>query len=119
VTIVAATREDAAGVIGQVLSLWGHTVRVAHDGPSALRLAEAFTPEVALLDIGLPKMDGYELAGCLRAIPGLAAMRLVAVTGYGRVRDREAAVRAGFHEHLVKPVTLAALEQVLARLGRG
>jgi PAS domain S-box-containing protein len=115
--LVVDDNEDAAKVIGQALRVWSHIVRVAHDGPSALRLVETFKPDLALLDIGLPAMDGYELARRLRALPGLAGMRLVAVTGYGQARDREAAQRAGFHEHMVKPVTLAALEQVLSRMG--
>ena len=104
-------------MIGQVLRVWSQIVRVAHDGFSALRIVETFKPDLALLDIGLPAMDGYELASRLRALPALAGMRLVAVTGYGQARDREAAQRAGFHEHMVKPVTLAALEQVLSRMG--
>ena len=64
-------------------------------------------------------MDGYELARRLRALPALAGMRLVAVTGYGQARDRKAAEQAGFHEHVVKPVTLAVLERVLARTTMG
>ena len=68
---------------------------------------------MALLDIGLPAMDGYELARRLRAMPALAGVRLVAVTGYGQDRDREAAEHAGFHEHVVKPVSLAVLERAL------
>jgi CheY-like chemotaxis protein len=105
--------EDAATLIARALTIWGHLVRVAHDGASALEIVETFTPEVAVLDIGLPAMDGYELARRLRARPGLAGVRLVALTGYGQARDREAALEAGFHEHLVKPVELDALERVL------
>ena len=79
----------------------------------AASVVETFTPDVALLDIGLPAMDGYELARRLRAMPALAGVRLVAVTGYGQARDREAAEQAGFHEHVVKPVSLAMLDRVL------
>jgi len=105
---------DAAGLLERALSIWGQVVRVAHDGPSALRIVETFTPDVALLDIGLPAMDGYELARRLRAMPALASVRLVAVTGYGQARDREATEQAGFHEHVVKPVSLAVLKRVLS-----
>ena len=105
--------EDAAKLLGRVLTAWGHRVSVAHDGASALEIVETFTPDVALLDIGLPEMDGYELARRLHAIPALAGVRLVALTGYGQVRDRDAALDAGFHEHMVKPVDLDALERVL------
>ena len=105
--------EDAARLIGKVLTAWGHIVSVAHDGASALEIIETFTPDVALLDIGLPVMDGYELARRLHAVPALAGVRLVALTGYGQARDRDAALAAGFHEHMVKPVDLDALERVL------
>jgi PAS domain S-box-containing protein len=108
--------EDAAALTAKLLSIWGQTVRVAHDGPSALRIVETFTPDLALLDIGLPAMDGYELARRLHAVPALAGVRLVAVTGYGQASDREAAAQAGFHEHLVKPVSLAILERVLSEV---
>jgi PAS domain S-box-containing protein len=105
--------EDAATLIRRVLTVWGHVVRVAHDGASALEIVESFTPDVAFLDIGLPAMDGYELARRFRALPALGGVRLVALTGYGQARDREAALEAGFHEHMVKPVDLDALERVL------
>ena len=105
--------DDAARMLGRVLTVWGHVVSVAQDGPSAPELVETFTPDVALLDIGLPAMDGYELARRLHAIPALAGVRLVALTGYGQARDRDAALDAGFHEHMVKPVDLDALERVL------
>ena len=94
-------------------------MHVAHDGPAALKIVEQVHARLALLDIGLPVMDGYELARRLRAMPALAGMRLVAVTGYGQARDREAAEQAGFHEHVVKPVTLAVLERVLSRTTTG
>jgi signal transduction histidine kinase/ActR/RegA family two-component response regulator len=114
--LIVDDNQDAADMLGKALSLWGQIVRVAHDGPSALKIVETFKPNLALLDIGLPAMDGYELARRLRAMPALAATRLVAVTGYGEARDRLAAEQAGFDEHVVKPVTLAALRQVLSRV---
>jgi CheY-like chemotaxis protein len=93
----------------------GYATEVAHDGPDALRLAAAFHPQIALLDIGLPVMDGYELAAHLREMPGLATIGLVAVTGYGQASDRQRAKEAGFQHHLVKPINLDELEGVLAK----
>jgi len=103
--------------MAKMLRAWGLTVCVAHNGPDALEIVESFNPDVALLDIGLPGMDGYELARRLRSMPALAHVRLTALTGYGQESDRDAAERAGFHEHLVKPVNLALLEQLLRRIG--
>jgi CheY-like chemotaxis protein len=74
----------------------------------------AFAPQVVLLDIGLPDIDGYEVARRLRALPGGAAMTLVAVTGYGQAEDRERALASGFQTHLVKPVDLVLLGRILA-----
>jgi signal transduction histidine kinase/ActR/RegA family two-component response regulator len=112
--LVVDDNRDAAETLAEVLSGAGHRVRVAFDGPSAIALAQEFGPDLAFLDIGLPVMDGYELARRLRALPNdLAALRLVAVTGYGQPSDRERAHAAGFDAHLVKPVSLeAALHQV-------
>ena len=90
----------------------GYDVRTAGDGPSALAKAEQFQPQVALLDLGLPVMDGYEVAERLRALgtPPLT----IAVTGYGQDADRTRSEAAGFAAHFVKPVDLAALEELLA-----
>src|SRR6202035_1696475 len=95
---------DAAESLAMLLRLWGHEVAVAHDGPGALRAAETQPPEVALLDIGLPGMDGYELARRLRPQPGLERTVLVALTGWGQEEDRRRSQEAGFDHHLVKPV---------------
>jgi PAS domain S-box-containing protein len=116
--LIVDDNQDAAEIIGKALSVGGQIVRVAHDGPAALQIVETFTPDLVLLDIGLPAMDGYELARRLRAMPGLAGARLVAVTGYGEARDRRAAEQAGFDAHVVKPVTLAALEHELSSVTR-
>jgi len=116
--LIVDDNQDAADMLAVVLTDWGHTVRVARDGPAALRLVEQFTPDIGLLDIGLPVMDGYELARRLRADPALAQLRLIAVTGYGQARDRAAAEQAGFDEHFVKPVDLAALKASLTRFSR-
>ena len=87
-----------------LLRLSGHKVEVAYDGESALNIAATFAPDIAFLDIGLPGMDGYEVARRLRALPGLEALRLIAVTGYGQDKDKAAALAAGFFLHLTKPV---------------
>jgi two-component system, chemotaxis family, CheB/CheR fusion protein len=105
---------DAADALALLARSWGHEVAVAHDGPGALALAESFAPESVLIDIGLPGMDGYELARRFREQPRYRDLVLVALTGYGREEDRYAAHTAGFDDHLVKPAEIEALEGVLA-----
>ncbi len=100
---------DAAELLAELLRISGHDVVVAHDAVTALAEVTSFVPEVAVLDIGLPVIDGYELAERLRALPGLDDVRLVALTGYGQDGDRERAARAGFARHLVKPVAMTTL----------
>jgi signal transduction histidine kinase len=107
--LVVDDNRDAAFALKRVLEALGQVVAVAHDAPSALREATRFQPEVALLDIGLPGMDGYGLAAELRA-PDL---RLVAITGYGQPRDRVRSRDAGFEHHLVKPVDIERLAALL------
>ncbi|HEU5057232.1 MAG TPA: PAS domain S-box protein [Kofleriaceae bacterium] len=102
--IVVDDNVDAADLTAVLLERAGHQVHVAHDGPGALNLAARVRPEIALLDIGLPVMNGYELADRLRASFGPAAPRLIAITGYGQGSDRERSLAAGFDDHLVKPV---------------
>ena len=99
-----------------LLTEFCYETRVAYDGASALTLVELFRPQLALLDIGLPVMDGYELARRLRNRPGHAHMRLVAVTGYGQKGDVEQALSAGFDEHFVKPIDIDRLEALLGRV---
>jgi two-component system CheB/CheR fusion protein len=105
---------DSAEALALLARSWGHEVAVAHDGPGALALAESFAPESAVVDIGLPGMDGYELARRFREQPRYRDLVLVALTGYGREEDRSAAHAAGFDGHLVKPAELEALEELLA-----
>jgi len=107
---------DAAEMLAQLLMHFGCAVHVVHDGPAALDAAVKFQPDIALLDIGLPVMDGYELARRLREHPLLANVRLVAVTGYGQRKDRERSEHAGFDDHLVKPLDMTQLRQTLTRL---
>jgi PAS domain S-box-containing protein len=111
--LVVDDNVDAARTLYALLSELGHVPAVAYDGVVALELAQSFKPNIALLDIGLPVMDGYELAGRLRAQLGEAALRLIAVTGYGQDGDRARAKRAGFNHHLVKPITVEALVTLL------
>ncbi len=113
--LIVDDNEDAAGLLSDLLEAMGHTTRVAHDGPTALRIVESFVPHLAVLDIGLPIMDGYELARRLRARVGDAA-KLVALTGYGQDADRQRAADASFDAHLVKPVTAEHLEHLLREL---
>jgi PAS domain S-box-containing protein len=107
--LVVDDNQDAARLMSAMLSHRGYATCVALDGPSALGVARDFKPDIALLDIGLPGMDGYELAGRLREIPGLADLRLIAVTGYGQESDRQRTAAAGFATHLVKPIDLMEL----------
>lgn len=106
---------DAAESLSVLLKLDHHEVRTASDGPTALAALQEFQPEVVLLDIGLPDMDGYEVARRVRAMPEVRDAVLVAVTGYGREEDRRRAMEAGFDHHLLKPVDLAALAEILGR----
>ncbi|HJV60524.1 MAG TPA: response regulator, partial [Albitalea sp.] len=107
---------DAAEMLRLLLEEHGHQVHCELDGPSALAAIDRFVPELALLDIGLPGMDGYELAGRLRSDPRLQGLRLVALTGYGRDPDRARALATHFDEHLVKPVTAERLLEVVGKL---
>jgi CheY-like chemotaxis protein len=107
---------DTADSLGLLLRLWGHAVHVAYDGPSALEAAREFRPEVLVLDLGLPRMTGYEVAERLRQEPGLGQTVVVAVTGHGREEDRRRTEEAGFRHHLLKPVDPNALRQLLIGL---
>ncbi len=91
----------------------GHQVTVAHDGKSGIELAEQVRPDVILLDIGLPRMDGYSVARHLRTLPAFVATRIIALTGYGASEARENARKAGFDQHLVKPVDADELEAAI------
>jgi signal transduction histidine kinase/ActR/RegA family two-component response regulator len=114
--LVVDDNEDIANVLSKTLVALGCVTRVAYDGPSAIAAAEGFDAHLVLLDIGLPVMDGYEVARQFRRTPATSAMRLVAVTGYGQASDQEKAFQAGFDEHIVKPFGLDAVRAVLGRL---
>ena len=102
-----------------LLQLMGNEVRTANDGPSALVVAKAFRPEVVLLDIGLPGMNGYEVARALRQMPETEHALLVAQTGWGQEEDRRRSAETGFNAHLVKPIDSEDLQKLLASLGTG
>jgi len=110
---------DVAQSLQEVLQLGAHTVEVAADGPAGLACARAFHPEVVLCDLGLPGMDGFEVARALRADPELRAVHAVALSGYALLDDVRRSLAAGFDEHLAKPVDLATLGRVLAEAPRG
>ncbi len=114
--LVVDDNEDAAELLAEALCALGYATRTAFDGPTALGLLETFEPDIALLDIGLPVMDGYELARRLREREGLDGLRIVAVTGYGQESDRQRALAAGFDALLVKPVDLSRLATLLKAL---
>ncbi len=107
---------DAALLLADLLRALGHEPIIAHDGPGALGTIAKSQPQLAILDIGLPGMDGYELAKHLRSVPGLEHVPVVALTGYGQPSDRDRSRAAGFEEHLVKPIDIGRLQSLFARL---
>jgi signal transduction histidine kinase/CheY-like chemotaxis protein len=111
--LVVEDNVDAAEMLGALLAELGHEVRLAGDGDEALAAIASYGPDLVLLDIGIPRVDGYEVARRVRAASGRAPT-LVALTGYGQAEDRARALAAGFDEHLTKPVDLAALTRILA-----
>ncbi|HTO97707.1 MAG TPA: response regulator [Myxococcales bacterium] len=113
--LVVDDNEDALEMLAEVLRAAGHEVRGAADGPSALELASEFRPEVAVLDLGLPLMDGYELASRLRLQLGGFCPVLVALSGYGQESDRARSTAAGFALHLVKPLETSELLAAIDR----
>jgi len=113
--VVVEDNEDVRAGLSTLLELGGHLVEVAADGPSGLATILASRPDVALVDVGLPGLDGYGVARAVRAVPEARGVMLVALTGYGRPEDRVRAAEAGFDAHLVKPIDEQALLAILAR----
>jgi CheY-like chemotaxis protein len=109
---------DAAAALELLLQEAGHLVRVAHTGPTGLAAALDFRPDVVLLDIGLPELNGWKVAKRIRQQPILHDIVLVAMTGYGQKADRQHSQRAGFDHHLVKPVDFGKLRQILAAVSK-
>ena len=111
--LVVDDNVDAAQALALLLEACGYHVVVAHDGPAALAMIQEWAPDVALLDLGMPTMDGYELAAHLRFAPGAEAMKVIAVTGRDQDEDARASRANGFAAHLVKPVDLRELAALL------
>jgi CheY-like chemotaxis protein len=105
---------DAAQSLALILEDWQHVVEYCYDSTKAIAIAQQFRPDVVLLDIGMPNLNGFDLARQFRATPELKTVRLVAVTGYGTPIHLDAGKNAGFEHHLVKPVDLEKLEEVLS-----
>jgi PAS domain S-box-containing protein len=116
--LVVDDSQDAADTCATVLELSGHEVQTAYSGRRALELARTFRPHALLLDIGLPDVNGYELARTIRAAPWAGGMVLIAVTGWGQGKDRRRALEAGFDHHLTKPIAAETLESLLQSLDR-
>ncbi len=103
-------------LIGKILSYFGHTVRTASNEIEALACLEEFNPRIVMLDVGMPGMDGYELARRIRQRPGFTRTAIVAVTGFGQESDKELARPAGINRHLLKPVSVAQVSSLVAEL---
>jgi len=114
--LVVDDNHDSAMSLAMILSIMGHDTRTAHDGESAVATAEGFLPEVVLLDIGLPILNGYEVAQRIRQQPWGTSMFLIAVTGWGQEEDRQRSEEVGLNVHMVKPVEPAALDKILTEL---
>jgi CheY-like chemotaxis protein len=117
--LVVDDNVDGAQSLARVLQICGHENRTAHDGPEALDAARLFQPDVVLLDIGLPGMNGYEVARRLRADPALSRAVVVALTGWGSEEDKRQSREAGFDFHLTKPVEVTAIQTILAQTNGG
>lgn len=113
--LIVEDHADCAESLASVLHLFGHEVEIAVDGPSALAAIGAYQPDVVLLDIGLPGMNGYEVAKQLSRPRSVLAPLLIAITGYGSESERSRSSESGIHLHMVKPVDLAHLKAVLKR----
>ena len=110
--LVVDDNQDAANALKLLLELDGHEVRVANDGVSGLALARHYKPDYLLLDIGLPRLNGYDIAASVRSDPALKGIMIVAITGYGQVHDRARTAAVGFDHHLTKPVEFSALQEL-------
>jgi CheY-like chemotaxis protein len=114
--LLVEDNRDAAETLAILLELLGHHMHVVHDGEAAMEAARSNVPDVMLVDIGLPGMDGYEVARRVCQDPALRRVTLIALTGYGRKEDKRRAMAAGFDYHLVKPVDADCLQKLLTRM---
>jgi CheY-like chemotaxis protein len=114
--LVVDDNHDSAVGLAMMLSIMGYETRTVHDGESAVTTAESFLPDVVLLDIGLPRLNGYEVAQRIREHAWGASMFLIAVTGWGQEEDRQRSSEVGMNVHMVKPVEPAVLERLLSEL---
>lgn len=114
--LVVDDNRDAAITTALMLKLFGHTTKLAHDGYAAAEVAATFQPELVLMDIGMPKLNGYDACRLIRQQPWASDAVFVACTGWGQDEDRRKAEAAGFDHHLVKPIELAELQRILATL---
>ncbi len=111
--LVVDDNHDAAMSLAMMLEIMGNETQTAHDGLEALEIAESFAPDLVMLDIGMPKLNGYETARRIRQQPWGRGMKLVALTGWGQDEDRRKSEEAGFNSHMVKPIDPTALDQLL------
>jgi CheY-like chemotaxis protein len=114
--LIVEDNHDTAESLSTLLEMWGHEVKIAFDGVSALAAAQSFKPDMILSDLGLPGMDGYELASRLRQQPAFGRVVLVALSGYGREEDRQRSLQAGFDHHQAKPLDVAWLYGLVGRV---
>ncbi len=117
--LIVDDNADAADMMADILRSMGHETAVAHDGATGLAQCIAFGPDLAILDLGLPEIDGYALARQIRAEPRFAAMPLIALSGYAQREDIERSKAAGFTHHLAKPADWKRLEAILASYAQG
>jgi CheY-like chemotaxis protein len=111
--LVVDDNQDSATSLAMLLRLQGHEVRIANDGPRAIEHTAELRPDMVLLDLGMPGMDGYETAKRIRQLPDATQIKIVALTGWGQEEDRRRTASAGFDHHLVKPIDLQSIEALL------
>lgn len=116
--LVVDDNHDAADSLGMMLQFLGSDVHIVYDGEAALQALDSYKPALVLLDIGMPGMDGYDVARQIRQHPEARDVTLIALTGWGQPDDRRRARRAGFDDHLTKPLDMGALQRALAALNR-
>jgi CheY-like chemotaxis protein len=115
--LVVDDNQDAAISLGMLLNFLGAEVRIANDGPTALQSIESYRPDAVMLDIGMPGMDGLEVARRIRKHKDLDDVMLIALTGWGQAEDRKRTHEAGFDHHLVKPADISVLQSLLTKVG--